>query len=395
MAGSADADGGWAAPAGRPPGGPVDPTTPADLTRPADLPEPAAPTLPQGWSPAPQAPAGGSPPPVPGQGWAPPPGWGAPPGWGGPQPGAPRPGVVPLRPLTLGELLDGSVSVVRRYPRPTLGPSAVVALVSTLLSVLLLALLPPDVFSSASTPADPADLTDERIGGLAAASLGSVVISSFAGLVLSGIITVVVGRAVLGQPMTAGAAWQALRPLLWRLIAVALLTGLIVVGVVLFAAVGATVLVAVGGDAGLAGAVLVVLGALLAAAYLYVRLSLAAPALVLEKTRVGEALRRSGVLVRGSFWRVLGILLLAFVLAQLVGQVLQLPFTVLGGGAGLLVLSADVSRADLVLASVGAGVAQVLVAPFTSGVRALLYIDRRMRAEGLDVALSAAAARTG
>ena len=41
---------------------------------------------------------------------------------------------------------------------------------------------------------------------------------------------------------------------------------------------------------------------------------------------------------------------------------------------------------------VGAGIAQTVVAPFTAGVRALLYIDRRMRAEGLDVSLMAAVA---
>ena len=39
---------------------------------------------------------------------------------------------------------------------------------------------------------------------------------------------------------------------------------------------------------------------------------------------------------------------------------------------------------------VGAGLASVLVAPFSSGVMALLYVDRRMRAEGLDVALQTA-----
>ncbi|HSK58429.1 MAG TPA: hypothetical protein VK935_05175, partial [Actinomycetospora sp.] len=42
-----------------------------------------------------------------------------------------KPGVVPLRPLGLGEVLDGAVSVLRRYPRPSLGLAALVALVST------------------------------------------------------------------------------------------------------------------------------------------------------------------------------------------------------------------------------------------------------------------------
>ena len=47
---------------------------------------------------------------------------------------------------------------------------------------------------------------------------------------------------------------------------------------------------------------------------------------MLEKVGIREALRRSGVLVRGSFWRIFGILLLAAVIAQVIGSVLQVPF---------------------------------------------------------------------
>ena len=43
------------------------------------------------------------------------------------------------------------------------------------------------------------------------------------------------------------------------------------------------------------------------------------------------------------------------------------------------------------LVTVGSGLATFLVSPFTSGARALLYVDRRMRAEGLDLTLQAAA----
>ena len=37
--------------------------------------------------------------------------------------------LVPLRPLGIGEILDGAVTYIRRYPRPTLGIAAGVALV--------------------------------------------------------------------------------------------------------------------------------------------------------------------------------------------------------------------------------------------------------------------------
>ena len=53
--------------------------------------------------------------------------------------------------------------------------------------------------------------------------------------------------------------------------------------------------------------------------------------------------------------------------------------------------TAGATTTALVLTQIGGGVAQTVTSPFTSGVRALLYVDRRMRAEGLDVALAAAA----
>src|SRR5205085_5697222 len=84
----------------------------------------------------------GTPPPA-APGWQAPPGWGGPQasdqapygGWGAPRPPEARPGVVPLRPLGLGELLDGAVGVVRRYPRPCLGLSAAIAILSTALNI--------------------------------------------------------------------------------------------------------------------------------------------------------------------------------------------------------------------------------------------------------------------
>ena len=47
-------------------------------------------------------------------------------------PQAPRPGCVPLRPLGLGDILDGSFKVIRRNPKATLGLSAAVAVLQVL-----------------------------------------------------------------------------------------------------------------------------------------------------------------------------------------------------------------------------------------------------------------------
>ena len=355
-------------------------------------------------------------------------GWTTPDGWGPPTPPAPaappsyaaqgtpaqdhgqaaygqpphgyrpevKPGVVPLRPLGLGELLDGAVGVLRRYPRPTLGMSAAVAVVATLANVvLLLTAFRPlvDVDSTAALEAGNPDAIEAAIGGAAVGSLLAGVLALLSGAILSGILTTVVGRAVLGQPLDFREAWSQVRPVLLRLIGLSLLLALIA-GAIAF--VGVLVGVAV---IALGGAVLAVIGVplilagLLGALYVGIRLSLAPSALVLERVGVGASLRRSWTLVKGDWWRVFGITILTIMVALFVSLVIQVPFELIGaGGFGTLTGSADVLAArTLIASSIGSIVAATLVDPFTAGVRALLYVDRRMRAEGLDVALTAAA----
>jgi hypothetical protein len=382
---------GWAAPGGwAPPHEPAQPAQPAQ-------PPPAAPSQQPGYyaTPPPAAP-----------GWQAPPGWGGPQsneqvpygGWGAPRPPEVRPGVVPLRPLGLGELLDGAVSVVRRYPRPCLGLSAAIAIFSTVLNIILvLTALSPlaDLDTERLANGD----TDQLDGAVGAAALGGgagAIVSLLATLVLTGVLTAVVGRAVLGQPMTAGEAWRDVRPAIPRLIGTALLSALIVWATFSIGIAVAALLVVAAGPAALLVGIPLGIGAAVAAVYLYVRLSLAPAAVILERAGVRASLRRSGVLVRRSWWRIFGILILTAIIAAFVSQVLQIPFLIFGAGStglGRLTDPDAGGTATLVLSYIGAGVAQTLVAPFTAGVRALLYVDRRMRAEGLDVALTAAAAQ--
>jgi hypothetical protein len=132
--------------------------------------------------------------------------------------------------------------------------------------------------------------------------------------------------------------------------------------------------------------------------FLYVRLAFAAPAMLLERLGVLSALRRSWRLGTGSWWRVLGVLLLTGVIGWVASSLLQLPFGIIGqlvavamGGdqgtsvTGPLLVSSVVSN-------LGAVVAAAVVSPFGAAVVCLLYIDLRIRREGLDVALARAAA---
>src|SRR5690606_636634 len=122
-------------------------------------------------------------------------------------------------------------------------------------------------------------------------------------------------RAVLGRGVTLGEAWQDSRPRLLRLLGlsllVPLLTGLAVGGPGLLAALT--------GSFGLT--TLCVLGGAVLGVWLWVRLSLAAPALMLERQGVRQAMRRSWKLVGGSWWRVFGIQLLVLVLVFVVASI--------------------------------------------------------------------------
>ncbi len=364
--------GGWSSPDGR--RAPGAPPAPGDPSAPA--PDPTA--------------------------FRPPPGWGGPTattgGWGTPRPPELRPGVIPLRPLGLGELLDGAVSLVRRYPRPALGFSAGVAVVATALNLglTLTALRPLLTLDTTTLEAGDLSQLEGAVGGAAVGGFGAAAISALATLVLTGVMTAIAGRAVLGQPMTVADAWGEVRPALGRLIGIAVLTAVLVYGTLVLAGAALAGLVLAAGPVVLILVVPLGIAAVVAAVYLYGRLALAPAVALLEKAGVRTSLKRSGVLVRRSWWRVMGVLVLTVLIAGFVGQIVQAPFLLFGAlpsGFGSLFDPSGASTRILVVSAIGGGVAQTVVAPFTAGVRALLYIDRRMRAEGLDVALTAAAQR--
>ena len=246
---------------------------------------------------------------------------------------------MPLRPLGVADILDGAIGYVRRDPRTVLGISAVLSLVLVVLSFLanfasfrsLSNLAQGDLYS-----ADPAD---EALGGSAGiggdvTALVAALLSLPISVIATGLLTVVVGQAVLGRRVSAGAAWRAARPQFWRLVGLTLLIGLIVGGTAVLG-IGLAVLLAVlvaqvsTGLAVLLGILLGVL-ALCAAIWLAVRLLLSPVALILEKAGVGTAIRRSARLVSGSWWRVFGIALLAQLIAGLIAQVLTVPFAIGG-----------------------------------------------------------------
>ena len=326
------------------------------------------------------------------------------PGWAGSPPGAGgagwaaasvKPGVIPLRPLGVTEILDGAVTSVRRHPLSMIGLSALVVTFTQVLSAGVSYALLRDLGNSAfPSTGELSDLAPAltRVSG---ATLIPGLLAGLAQLVLTGVLTVVVSKAVLGQDVPIGEAWRQARPRLPALLAVSLLYGLIAALAFVVPLVPGLVVLALGSP--LVGGLLLAVGGLLAvAALLFVVATywLVGPATVLEKQSPLAALRRSRRLVAGAFWRVLGIWLLTQILVAIVLGLATVPFAlaagVLGGVGGN-----PFGALPLTLNAIGGILGGTIAYPFGAAITVLAYVDQRMRREGLDLALARAASGAG
>ncbi|ACZ84405.1 DUF7544 domain-containing protein [Streptosporangium roseum] len=343
--------------------------------------------------PPPQQPHGGQAPPY---GQPPPhrPGPYGPPPHGFPPPPAMRPGIIPLRPLGIGDILDGAIKLIRSNPKTILGLSAIVAALGAIPVAIGQAVMIGDLGAGLD---DPSVLEDPQdIGFLAqyGGTLISYAVQFVAVTLLTGVLTRILGRAVFGGKMSVGEAWQLTRnrvPTLFGLVAIGMLVMLIPMVVVIAVIAG---LGAAGADFGalfLVGA-LAILGFVAYALFITTRLALAASVAVLERRGVIDSLRRSWNLVGGGFWRTLGILLLTQLITALVALVLSFPFTIMAFVVGMIGKGSTGSQiGTAILIAVGGTVSAMITYPFQAGVNGLLYADRRMRAEAFDLVLQTAA----
>ncbi len=334
--------------------------------------------------------------------------------WAAPADGfflAPKPGIIPLRPLSIGEIISGAFESLRANPRAMFLPSLIVLTATGALSAVLNYFGTSLLFSNLNSLIDSSDVdsSDVTFSGILSTFVGSfasqvvgLLLTALATTILTGLLIVAVSRSVLGRIATPGEVWERTRgrilPLIGQTLLITLITVIadaiiVVIGIVLIAIIAASV---TGPDPGAGAIVITLLAALalivivfIAAVFLVVRLSLAPAALMLENTGVVEGIGRSWALTRGSFWRVLGILVLAGLITGIVNGMLSFGLGLIFGVVALGLPAAQplVTALTMLLTSV----LSALVLPFTAAVTALTYIDLRMRGEGLDVELRQAA----
>jgi hypothetical protein len=244
----------------------------------------------------------------------------------------------PLAPRRIGELLRAAVELYVGHWRTFLGIVAVVVVPLTLLQHYVFDLANRGV----RVRGEQVEVTADAWRAFVASGIlgiSSLLITQ----VLIGALAWAIAGAVAGREPTPLESYRFGMARLWSILWVGILVGI----------------------AAFAGFILLVIPGI----FVLVRLSVAIPALVVERRRGGEALSRSWSLVRGHGWRVLGTFVAAFVLTGVVSAILTAP----AGGSGWL------------LRAVLAAVAQVITTPFTAIVTLLVYLDLRARTEGLDL----------
>jgi glycerophosphoryl diester phosphodiesterase family protein len=333
-------------------------------------------------------------------------GGGGPYGYGGyGVPPAPQPGVIPLRPLSVSEILSGAVNAIRSNPGTILGASAIVSAVSGALAGLAMFVLLRDAFTGVTTTSlgDPTTIgiTLHQVGQMIAAAFAllgvTLIFTAFTNIILTGGLTVAIGQAVLGRRESFAGAWRSTSRRIGALFATVLLQALFLALGWLAAAglsIGAGLLLGRGLHLVAAGILVGVLGVFTAtvfAAIIGIRWSLAIPVVMLERRGPLASLGRSWQLVRGSAWRVFGITALAQIIIGCVSGMIRMPFSIASGGSLFLAPVTHPTGASELVSVLGSVIAAAITTPLLAGVVVLLYADLRMRKEGLAATLQSAA----
>lgn len=320
-----------------------------------------------------------------------------------------KPGIIPLRPLSIGDIYQGAFAAIKTNARTMFGFTAallgVVLVISIGINYAIINLVLPNYVS----PNSPYATAFTSLSG-SFSQLGGSLLQVLATVLLSGLIVVAVSRSVLGRVASSKEVWERTKSKFLPLIGLNIITGIIsglmvIIGIVTFfvllASVASTAKTETelwqGMGIALVGIFILVVAGVVVSSYLSIKFSVASPAMVLENLGVFAAIGRSWSLTRKNFWRLFGINILTAIITSMVAGIfggiasaLSVIFVVAGSSSPEDAITSI--NTAYILTMVVSTIAQLLILPFTSSVNALLYIDLRMRKEGLDVELRNAVA---
>jgi hypothetical protein len=313
---------------------------------------------------------------------------------------APRPGIIPLHPLGFGTILGRSFAALRHNPAVLFGFAlgvqaiAFIALIVGVGGIGWLTFSRLDTLREGTDEFDAVFTGSALITGLATFVLG--LLATALQVIVQAVVVGEVSHAVVAEKLRISALWRQVRPSLGRLIGYSALL-LLAIGLLVGAVTAAIIAIGVAVHPALAIAltVLVILGAIPLSLWLNTKLLLVPSALILEGATIRGAVARSWVLVRGRFWAALGVIVIISLLFGTIAQFVGLPLSFLSTGLTTILAPTGEPNAGAVIALVVTGVltyvitlviqAVGLVVQSTASV--LIYIDCRMRREGLDIEL--------
>jgi hypothetical protein len=275
-----------------------------------------------------------------------------------------------LRPLGIGEVLDGGIKLITRHWKVMIGCAAGIVLPLVVLGVLI----------QASADPEKLRLTTDTTSDSGSSSNGALAGGAIA---LSVTIWVAVLVANLACYRAAGDAWAGTPPSASSSLRQGLRRLLPYIGMELIVVVVLTAFLVAINALGPVGLIL-----LLPLAWLWPFAQIAQPILVLERIGPIKSLRRAFALIRGGWWRTFFTLFLATLLLLVV-------FFIVGLALGLVLASfaRDSELSGAIARLIINVIALSIALPYGAAINTVVYYDRRVRREGLDLQLQAGAPR--
>jgi hypothetical protein len=323
-------------------------------------------------------------------------------------PPAPKPGVIPLHPLALSDVMGGIFGSIRHYFRQLYGPLAVLLLASALITGTAVAFSYAPLHHLYDDIRNQGDITHGQAAEIVLI-LGAIgllyAVLMFCWYTVSGLISSAVLRhAVIGRRVTVRQILDEARPRLWKSVGGFALLLLAYAGPMLVAVVVTGALGALGGDAAAGFGFLLVLPAMGWMVFLSGRMALMAPVIVLENAGPKTAFARAWRLNQGNWWRTAGFTFLASLIGSFAAQVVNTPISLMTGGGvfNTFPQQGQVWTVDnlpsfhsfwvyLIGFLISIYVSGILLMPLVGLCNGLLYVDRRIRRESLDEQLAAEA----
>jgi hypothetical protein len=293
-----------------------------------------------------------------------------------------------LRPLGVGDIVDRTISLYRASPGLFLVlaalPYVILAIITLVFNLTFVGstrftTLPTTVFDPAN-PTSGLSFTPQEIASIATFSAVIGVVSLLVLSVQAAAIVDAMSKRYLGRPTTLA---ESLRAGLRASVRLILASIVAFIAFVVFVTVAIIALAIVGAALGNPLPVLIGVIGLFVLIFYVIASWMPLPAVVtLEGRGPIDGLRRSWQLAGGARWRILGLLLLMFILQIILGILFAFVFlsTIVTEGATKTVLQEVANLA-----------VNALWAPIQWGVFTILYYDLRVRKEAFDLQLAAEA----